>query len=98
MSDIVPSGSVVDGELAIEGRNRRVLERSGKAPLSRAAFEDVEDSSSQSEIKPEDVPDLGDYFRPFGLSADHEAKICRAYASYLVTTGAAQGRKRAKKE
>jgi len=56
------------------------LRRSGKEPLSREFY-------LQENV--EELPELGDYFDRFverPLDAYERIKVCRAYASYLVTT------------
>lgn len=63
-----------------EESSPRPLTRSGKGILSREFYE-------QEGI--EELPELGDYFDRFTerpLDAYERIKICRAYASYLVTT------------
>jgi len=73
--------TLVEDEASPPSSPRPLLRRSGKEPMTRETFLQEEDV--------EELPELGDYFDRFvdrPLDAYERIKICRAYASYLVTT------------
>ncbi len=58
----------------------------GKAPMMDYCMEEEEEA----------IPDLAEFFDQFELELDAQIKICRAYASYLVSMMPRKPRKKQK--